>query len=284
MKQEIEYIEIDKLRLWSENPRDPINKEANDFEIISHALKDDYKKWNLDKLINKMGTYYDFSELPTVVKDKNEYIVYDGNRRLAIIKMLRNKSLYQSIMGKLFLPDNIEHFLSLDKIPCNVCDKETALDNIERKHVGTGSWKALERDYFLFKHRGKEKSDFLIINDSTHIIENNKAMNQDFVKNELLKKDNLNKLGFAIRDNELVSVYNVDDAKEILDSIVDIVNKEIISTRKNRGNPVEAIKELQTGLENKITKYSQKEDRGPVQNIVYKDPNIENITKKDKKI
>ena len=187
-------------------------------------------------------------------------------------------------MGKLFLPDNIEHFLSLDKIPCNVCDKETALDNIERKHVGTGSWKALERDYFLFKHRGKEKSDFLIINDSTHIIENNKAMNQDFVKNELLKKDNLNKLGFAIRDNELVSVYNVDDAKEILDSIVDIVNKEIISTRKNRGNPVEAIKELQTGLENKITKYSQKEDRGPVQNIVYKDPNIENITKKDKKI
>ena len=246
MKQKIEYIEISKLHLWSENPRDPINKDANEFEIISHALQDDREKWNLDKLLNKMGTHYDFSELPTVVQEKDDYIVYDGNRRLAIIKILQNQSLYQSIMGRMFLPDNIEHFLSLDKIPCNVCDKETALDNIERKHVETGSWKALERDYFLYKHRGKDKSDFLIINDNTHIIDKNKSMNQDFVKNEVLKKDNLNKLGFSIKNKQLVSVYDSDLSKKILDSIVDIVNKEIISTRKNRGNPLEALKELQT--------------------------------------
>lgn len=268
MKQKIEYIEISKLHLWSENPRDPINKDANEFEIISHALQDDREKWNLDKLLNKMGTHYDFSELPTVVQEKDDYIVYDGNRRLAIIKILQNQSLYQSIMGRMFLPDNIEHFLSLDKIPCNVCDKETALDNIERKHVETGSWKALERDYFLYKHRGKDKSDFLIINDNTHIIDKNKSMNQDFVKNEVLKKDNLNKLGFSIKNKQLVSVYDSDLSKKILDSIVDIVNKEIISTRKNRGNPLEALKELQTGIENQIVKYSEKEDKGPVENIV----------------
>lgn len=268
MKQKIEYIEISKLHLWSENPRDPINKDANEFEIISHALQDDREKWNLDKLLNKMGTHYDFSELPTVVQEKDDYIVYDGNRRLAIIKILQNQSLYQSIMGRIFLPDNIEHFLSLDKIPCNVCDKETALDNIERKHVETGSWKALERDYFLYKHRGKDKSDFLIINDNTHIIDKNKSMNQDFVKNEVLKKDNLNKLGFSIKNKQLVSVYDSDLSKKILDSIVDIVNKEIISTRKNRGNPLEALKELQTGIENQIVKYSEKEDKGPVENIV----------------
>lgn len=268
MKQKIEYIEISKLHLWSENPRDPINKDANEFEIISHALQDDQEKWNLDKLLNKMGTHYDFSELPTVVQEKDDYIVYDGNRRLAIIKILQNQSLYQSIMGRMFLPDNIEHFLSLDKIPCNVCDKETALDNIERKHVETGSWKALERDYFLYKHRGKDKSDFLIINDNTHIIDKNKSMNQDFVKNEVLKKDNLNKLGFSIKNKQLVSVYDSDLSKKILDSIVDIVNKEIISTRKNRGNPLEALKELQTGIENQIVKYSEKEDKGPVENIV----------------
>ena len=70
MKQEIEYIEIDKLRLWSENPRDPINKEANDFEIISHALKDDYKKWNLDKLINKMGTYMTLVNFQQLLRTK----------------------------------------------------------------------------------------------------------------------------------------------------------------------------------------------------------------------
>ncbi len=272
MLQQIEYIEINKLHLWSENPRDPINKEASDFEIISHALQDDHEKWNLDKLLNKMGSHYDFSELPTVVKDKDDYIVYDGNRRLALIKILQNQTLYQSIMGKLFLPSNIEHFLNLDKIPCNVCDKETALDNIERKHVETGSWKALERDYFLYRHRGKEKSDFLIINDSTHIIENNKCMNQDFVKNEVLKKDNLHKLGFAIKNNQLVSIYNPNEAKEVLDSVVSVVNKEHISTRKNRGNPIEAIKELQTGIENRINIYSETDNKGPVKNVTYGTP------------
>lgn len=277
MKQQIEYIEINKLHLWSENPRDPINKKASDFEIISHALKDDLGKWNLDKLLDKMGSHYDFSELPTVVKDEDEYIVYDGNRRLAIIKMLQNQSLYRSIMGSFLLPDNIEHFLSLNKIPCNVCDKETALDNIERKHAETGSWNALERDYFLYKHRRKAKSDFLIINEATHIIENNKKMNQDFVKNEVFKKDNLNKLGFAIKNNQLVSVYDTNNSRKILDSIVDIVNKETISTRKNRGNPLEAIKELQTGIENQIIRYSEKKDKGPIRDVTY--PIVEDIKK-----
>lgn len=288
MKQKIEYIEINKLRLWSENPRDPIDKEASDFDIISHALQNEHEKWNLDKLLNKMGSHYDFSELPTVVQDKGEYIVYDGNRRLAIIKILQNQSLYQSVMGKLFLPDNLEHFLNLSTIPCNVCDKETALDNIERKHIETGSWKALERDYFLYKHRGKEKSDFLVINDSTHIIENNKNMNQDFVKNEVLKKDNLTKLGFAIKNNKLVSVYDTDKGKKVLDSIVDIVNKEIISTRKNRGNPFAALKELHAGIENEIIQYSEKKDKGPVKDVNYIAPNIDSIktcrkTKRTKK-
>ena len=276
MKQKIEYIEINKLRLWSENPRDPIDKEASDFDIISHALQNEHEKWNLDKLLNKMGSHYDFSELPTVVQDKGEYIVYDGNRRLAIIKILQNQSLYQSVMGKLFLPDNLEHFLNLSTIPCNVCDKETALDNIERKHIETGSWKALERD------------DFLVINDSTHIIENNKNMNQDFVKNEVLKKDNLTKLGFAIKNNKLVSVYDTDKGKKVLDSIVDIVNKEIISTRKNRGNPFAALKELHAGIENEIIQYSEKKDKGPVKDVNYIAPNIDSIktcrkTKRTKK-
>ena len=277
MKQKIEYIEINKLHLWSENPRDPTNNEATDFEIISHALKNDHEKWNLDKLLNKMGSHYDFSELPTVVQNKNDYIVYDGNRRVAIIKILQNQSLYQSIMGSFFLPNNMEYFLNLNKIPCNVCDIETALDNIERKHVETGSWSALERDYFLYRHRGKSKSDFLIINESTHIIENNKKMNQDFVKNEVLKKDNLNKLGFSVKNNQLVSVYDTNNAKKILDSIVDIVNKEVISTRKNRGNPFEAIKELQTGIEKQITRYSEKEDKGPVRDVTYS--SIDNMKK-----
>ena len=269
MQQNIEYIEINKLHLWSENPRDPIDKDASDFDIILHALKNEHSKWDLDKLLEKMGDHYDFSELPTVVQEEGVYIVYDGNRRLALVKLLQDQKLYQSVMERFILPLNIDDFIKLSTIPCNVCDKETALSNIERKHVESGSWKALERDYFLYRHRKKSKSAFLIINEATQIIENNKDMNQDFVKSEILTMENLHKLGFSIKNNRVVSVYNREDAKSILDALVDIVCSKTISTRNYRGDPLSAIKNKNKHVESIIKSYSIKEDKGSVSDITY---------------
>lgn len=67
MDQEIEYISIKKLVLWTENPRDPIDENALDQDIVNRALEDSCNKWALPKLSKLMGDYYDFSELPTVV-------------------------------------------------------------------------------------------------------------------------------------------------------------------------------------------------------------------------
>ena len=38
MTQNIEYIKIQDLVLWTENPRDPINKDAEDQEIADRAM------------------------------------------------------------------------------------------------------------------------------------------------------------------------------------------------------------------------------------------------------
>lgn len=84
MSQKVEYINIRDLVLWTENPRDPIDPNATDQDVVDRALDDKLSKWTLAKLAKEMGDYYDFSELPTVV--------YDGKNRL-----------FTMVTGELFL-------------------------------------------------------------------------------------------------------------------------------------------------------------------------------------
>ena len=139
-KQEIKKIKVSDLRLWSENPRDPIDPKSTDFDVIKRAIDENPSDWNLDKMVKEMGNHYDFSEIPTVVYLDGVPVVYDGNRRVAVLKYLQDKTLYSSLTGKLFpTTDGPKELRELQEIPCNVCEKDTALTNIERKHVSNGS-------------------------------------------------------------------------------------------------------------------------------------------------
>jgi len=57
MEQEVKYINIKDLVLWTENPRDPINANASDQDIVDRALDDGLLKWTLPKLAKEMGDY-----------------------------------------------------------------------------------------------------------------------------------------------------------------------------------------------------------------------------------
>lgn len=234
--QEIKEIAVSDLKLWSENPRDPLSKDTSDYEIIKRAISEN-KKWNLQKLINEMGEYYDFSELPTVVNMKGKWTVLDGNRRIAVLKYLQDPLLYHKLNGGLFFEIEPIKLKNLKVIPCNVCDLETALNNIERKHINDNSWGRLERDYFLHNFRNKNKSLFIQFDEQTQAISQNPALNQRFVKEEVLTEDNLNALGFSLNENrKLISNYTPNIQKEILSGIVKLINEKVISTRKNRGD------------------------------------------------
>lgn len=235
-KQEIKNIEVSDLRLWSENPRDPVDPNSKDFDIIKHAIDENPSEWNLDKMVKEMGSHYDFSEIPTVVYFKSVPVVFDGNRRVAVLKYLQNKELYSSLSGKLFLNDGPKELRELKEIPCNVCDKDTALTNIERKHVNSGSWGTIQREYFLHRHRGQPKSLFLILEEQTKLISSHPALNQGFVKDEVLTEKNLKDIGFGVRGNQLVSNYDDEGQKKILEQVSSLVESKEITTRKNRGS------------------------------------------------
>ena len=234
LDQEVKYINIKDLVLWTENPRDPINKNATDQEIVDRALNDNLSKWTLSKLAKDMGDYYDLSELPTVVYQGKKPIVYDGNRRIILGKL---KHGFVSIPGKETI--SIPNFPK--EIPCNVCSEKTALKNVYRKHSDSGSWQPLERDIFLHKFMGEQKSSFLILEEATGIISTNPYLNQRFVKDEIFREDILSLLGFSIHDGKLITKHSNEEALLILIDISQKIRDKQISTRVNRGRVVEVL-------------------------------------------
>ncbi len=234
MDQEVKMIDIRDLVLWTENPRDPIDADATDQDIADIAFEDGQSKWSLSKLAKEMGSYYDFSELPTVVYHNKKPVVYDGNRRIILAKIKH---------GFVKVPDksNIQLPDFPNEIPCNVCKEKIALNNVYRKHADTGSWLPLKRDIFLYKFMGKEKSSFLILDEETRIISANPHLNQRFVKDEIFKEDALKRMGFYIKNGNLYSVHNSDDSKVILSDISRKIKKKEITTRKNRGKVIEVL-------------------------------------------
>jgi len=228
MSQKIEYVDIKNLVLWTENPRDPIDSTASDQDIISKAISDMSSKWELAKLAKNMGKRYDFSEIPTVVLHNKKPVVYDGNRRVALGK-IKHGMVHFHDFDKNIIPDFPEI------IPCNVCSKEIALDNVWRKHADTGSWGVLERDIFAHKHREEEKSKFLLLDEATGIVSNNPHLNKRFVKEEIFREDELNRLGIEFKDGSIYTKHTQEETLSLLNDISSKVANKEITTRKNRG-------------------------------------------------
>lgn len=235
MSQKIEEIEIKKLALWTENPRDPFDSNSNNQEIADKAWEDKNEKWELTKLAKEMQTHYDFSELPTVVYHGTKPIVYDGNRRIILAKLYHNQVTLKGF-DKSKLP-NIPKI-----VPCNVCSENIAIQNVFRKHGNSGSWSPLERDIFIHRHMGGAKSNFLKMDEATNVISSNPHLNKGFVKKEIFTEDKLKEIGFAFDKNgRLQSKHTKAESLNILNNISQKVQDKVITTRKNRGKIIDVL-------------------------------------------
>lgn len=226
--QKIQNIRVSDLVLWTENPRDPIDSKASDQDIVNMAINDKSGLWQLSRLASQMGDFYDFSEIPIVVYQDNKPVVYDGNRRVIIAKIAK---------GLVTCDVTFKSIPSVpDEIPCNVCDRDTAIASVLRKHGNSGSWRPLERDMFILKYKGGEKSDFLIIDEATGVISSHDKMNQGFVKDEVFNHSNLNKLGLRINEGKLESQHSQEELTQLLEDLCIKVEQNFLSTRQSRGD------------------------------------------------
>lgn len=237
MSQKIDYIRVEDLVLWTENPRDPIDSSASDVDIIKRAIFDSRNKWNLRSLANEMGAYYDFSELPIVVYKNGKPVVYDGNRRVVLAKL---KLGIVEIDGY-----NADSLPDVPKdLPCNVCSEDIALESVYRKHVNSrNSWGALERDIFTSKFQHQEKSTFLMFDENTGgFISRHPEMNQGFVRKEVLTESHLREMGFEFDNGMLCTRHSDDEVEVLLNNLLDKIKSKEISTRGVfRGKPISVL-------------------------------------------
>ncbi|MBS5865745.1 MAG: hypothetical protein KIC37_05245 [Coriobacteriaceae bacterium] len=246
MAQEIKQLKIDEIHLWTENPRDPVDSNMSDQDVILRAIENNSGNWNLDKMLDDLGETYYFNEIPTVVEDPDAgYIAYDGNRRLAVIKCLKDASLYAAATSKLPIFGCPPEIASMEFIPCNVCDRETALDIVEKTHSSAGKWGKLQYEQFLHYHRGKPKGKLMALDEASNgMVSNNKLLNQEYVENRLLSESSLNKVGLSIRDGQLFS--SLDDAKteEVISGIESVMINKLSDARTNPGKLKDALIQL----------------------------------------
>ena len=245
-EQEIKPIPLSKLRLWTENPRDPVDESMSDSEIIKRAIVNDSDNWNLDSLIVEMGKRYHLNEIPVVVANADDtFTVYDGNRRVALLKCIKDPDLYQDAFNRLGVFEVEPELRNLTVLPCNVCTKEIALEIVERIHRSSNKWGKLQYEQFLHNFRGQPKGPLMLLDEATGgIVATNKKLNEEYVEKRLLTESNLNKIGFSIKNNELITNHNLEEAVEILKDIARIRNEDLSSARKNAGRLKDALIEL----------------------------------------
>ena len=164
MKDSISYIDINSLKFDPENPRLPTKRRnASEKKIIEWMLLDA----SLLELISSIGQNGFFRGEPLLVekvKGKDEYIVIEGNRRLAASKLLNNPDICKvkkhavADIIKECPPENVPSTLPV--IVHN--DRKEILDYLGYRHVtGVKSWGPLSKARYLnilFKNLKKSGS------------------------------------------------------------------------------------------------------------------------------
>ncbi|MMZ51922.1 hypothetical protein D1872_136700 [compost metagenome] len=145
-------VNLNKLYFDPENPRLPQNSldSQNELEVIDYMVR----YGNIVELMQSLGeTGYSVAEPLLVVPkldDAQAYIVVEGNRRLAALKLLSNPDL--TPLRKQLIRDTIESAKHIPKdIPVIIYpNRAEVLDYLGYRHItGVKDWGALEKARYL---------------------------------------------------------------------------------------------------------------------------------------
>ncbi|EOD6327681.1 hypothetical protein ACRBF7_001444 [Providencia stuartii] len=127
----VQYIRLNELFLDVENPR--FGEDASSGSTQVDVLNNIVKNYGVNDVISSLAVNGYFSAEPMVVKKngKNNYIVMEGNRRLAACLILKNddRARDQISLHKQYIDKYISHNSpDLDKIPVIVFDDDDGID------------------------------------------------------------------------------------------------------------------------------------------------------------
>ncbi len=154
---------IDKLVIWSDNPRHGLQVKTNEFSetdiinILIDVVGED-KMYNLiNDIVETKGLLPNL--LPVVVPCKDKYHVYDGNRRISALKIIKNPSIIENeqLLKRVSkLVENNDTTFA-EKVSVYITEENEALEIMDKMHsgeqngVGMISWEPYQRDISLSK-------------------------------------------------------------------------------------------------------------------------------------
>lgn len=143
-------IEVSKLFFDPQNPRLPqkLIGENDQDKVIDYLLR----TGNITELMKSIAEtgYSNAEPLLVIRKEEDSYIVVEGNRRLAALKLLDNPSLAKVRISSIMeIVDEAKHIPNI--VPVILYEKrEDILDYLGYRHItGVKDWGALEKARYL---------------------------------------------------------------------------------------------------------------------------------------
>lgn len=170
MAGKIQKIKIEKIINWSENPRHAIgNNETDTLQKLFDAVGTQYML-NLAEDIQEHGLLGNQQIVVVYSESIKKYVVYEGNRRVAAIKLLMNPEGF-NFLDKATI-DKAKRIAKnadiIDTLECYVTDEDEAFFIMERVHSGedkgrgTKEWGAREKDTFQVRRNNVKNLSYLI--------------------------------------------------------------------------------------------------------------------------
>lgn len=170
MAGKIRKIKIEKIINWSDNPRHAVgNNETDTLQKLFDAVGTQYML-NLAEDIQEHGLLGNQQIVVVYSEDIKKYVVYEGNRRVAAIKLLMSPDEF-NFLDKATI-DKAKRIAKnadiIDTLECYVTDEDEAFFIMERVHSGedkgrgTKEWGAREKDTFQVRRNNVKNISYLI--------------------------------------------------------------------------------------------------------------------------
>lgn len=231
-----EDVKLSDLQVNRANDRH--GRLANEETAIEWLLKNFSNRMkNLARDIVEQSQIY---EPPLVIWENDAYVVYDGNRRTTSLKLLAEPQRAPTKEWAKFYRELREKWDGdfPDTIQCQVEEDRDRLDEILfRRHngsqggVGQSEWDAPAKSHFQKRTGKKTKVDVAECIEELLIasgrLQENERIPRSNMKRLLSAEQYRNRIGIAVRDNQLVYTHDEEKALAAMERIArDLISKK----------------------------------------------------------
>ncbi|MGI9279992.1 MAG: ParB N-terminal domain-containing protein [Endozoicomonas sp.] len=148
MSQIYEFIDLERLRLDHYNPRLPTSLHEKSEDIVINWMLTDASLVELMLAIGNNGFFP--GEPLLIIKEDDDYIVVEGNRRLASLKLLQDPSIAETQKKKVKTVAE-ETTEKPTKIPCIIFNERSEVNKyLGYRHItGIKEWDLLSKARYL---------------------------------------------------------------------------------------------------------------------------------------